>query len=60
MITRIDLTQLEGWIIYNPITGEVYRFDSFKEALTSPKKGHVMSEYYYNTDYRFRFDKAEG
>lgn len=45
-----ELTEMKEWVV---ISGtEVYHFETFNEALHSPYKGHVMSKYYYEYNYK--------
>lgn len=45
-----ELTEVIGWVVVSGT--EVYHFNTFEEALHSPYKGHVMSKYYYEYNYR--------
>ena len=50
MMNRVELTQVKEWVV---ISGDnVYSFNTFKEALYSPYKGHVMTKYYYEYTYK--------
>lgn len=49
-MNKVELTEVKEWVV---ISGdEVHYFDTFDEALHSPIKGHVMTKYYYDYNYR--------
>ena len=45
-----ELTEIKEWVVVNGT--EVHHFETFNEALHSPYKGHVMSKYYYEYNYK--------
>ena len=48
---RKDITEQENWVVVETATTKVHHFNTFKEALKSPIKGHVMTEQYYKYHY---------
>ena len=52
MTNKVELTQIREWVIIDRETGMASYFETFDEAIHSPIKGHVMSEYYYEYNYK--------
>jgi hypothetical protein len=51
MIMRKNLTLEENWVVVETPTLKPHYFKTFNEALTSPVKGHVMTEQFYTYHY---------
>jgi len=51
-MNKVELTQVKEWVIIDRETDMVSYFETFDEAIHSPIKGHVMSKYYYETNYQ--------
>jgi len=52
MTNKVELTQIREWVIIDRETGMASYFETFDEVIHSPIKGHVMSEYYYEYNYK--------
>ena len=48
---REDLANHKGWVLVEIPNLIPHYFTSFSEALTSPIKGHLMTEKYYKYHY---------
>jgi len=46
-----DITEQEDWVVVETATTKVHHFNTFKEALESPIKGHVMTNQFYTYHY---------
>ena len=51
MIKHPDITEQEDWVVVETSTTKVHHFNTFKEALKSPIKGHVMTNQFYTYHY---------
>ena len=49
-LNRPDITKEEDWIIVDN-SKEVHHFKTFKEALESKVKGHLMTKQFYTYSY---------
>jgi len=48
---RKDISLEENWVVVETPTLKAHHFKTFKEALKSPVKGHVMTEQFYTYHY---------
>jgi len=46
-LKRPDLTLEENWVVVDIQTKEAHYYKTFREALDSPVKGHLMTEAFY-------------
>ena len=52
MNKRVELTDVKEWVIVDRETNMPHHVFTFKEALESPIKGHIMTKTYYETSYK--------
>jgi hypothetical protein len=54
MFKKPDLTQLTGWVIVDPRSGNATEYFTWKEVLDAndKMKGHLMSKEFYENVYR--------
>lgn len=48
---RKELTDIEDWVVVETPSLEPHYYKTFREALASPVKGHVMTQQYYKYHY---------
>ena len=51
MIKFPDIREVDEWVVVERSTNKKYVFATFKEALKSPVKGHVMTNQFYTYHY---------
>jgi len=56
---RKDITEQENWVVVEAPTLKPHHFKTFKSALKSPIKGHVMTEQYYKYHYEKRASNGD-
>lgn len=49
-LNRLDIREEEDWVVIDD-SKEVHHFKTFKEALESKVKGHLMTKQYYTYSY---------
>ena len=52
MIEKKELTDEKNWVIIDNETKMPHHVLTFKEALESPIKGHIMTKQYYDYHYK--------